>query len=201
MHHKRCRARKKLYAEVSVGNAVKTVSTDFFKAEKPRFKSTVGIISRSGKRTRTYGRDVNSFSAIGKTINISAKHKRISHKMVSEHYGLRSLHMCVSGHYRIFFLPGTCANDIDKTHEDGFYPVRFVTQIHSCVKRNLIVTASRSVEPFSRIAYARRQLLLNEHMYIFTGKVNFKCAAFNVRKYSEKSFRYYLCFSLGNYSL
>ena len=102
---------------------------------------------------------------------------------MTEGDGLSALKMRIAGHYGIDILLGYTVDNAYKSEKKTDNLIRLFTQIESDVKRNLVVTAARSVKPFSRVADTLCQFGLNEHMNILGVTRKSELSAFYIRKY------------------
>ncbi len=187
MNHKYRQRRCKLHTEIPVGNAVKRILHCPVKAEILCGHFTVGVVCRACKSARTERRIIHSRLCVGKPLLITQEHFRISHKMMSEGYRLRPLHMRISGHNRVAVLLRLFQKHIDKLGNKRVNAVALVAQIKPYVKSHLVVTASCGVKSLSRLTDTLRQFPLDKGVNILRIGVNKKLARLDFRFYPLQS--------------
>ena len=126
-----------------------------------------GRISRPCQSAGTQRRDICHFIAAGEPFKISLQHGTVSHHMMGEKHGLRSLHMGIAGQDDILVF-------FRYTYQRFFGDNQLLRQlrdmpahIHMEICSALVIPASCRVEPCSRITDIIGQTLFHIHMDIF----------------------------------
>ena len=103
---------------------------------------------------------------------------------MTEYDGLRPLKVGVARHYGFAVLLRFISDYLNQVNNKVFDVDDLFFEVELYVKRNLVVAAARGVKPLSVVAYALCQLALDEGVDILRLHVDFKCARFDVGKYT-----------------
>ena len=121
--------------------------------------------------------------------------------MVPEGYRLRPLKMGISGENNVTVRLRLLGDRINKLTKKSDKLLGLISEIKSYIKRDLIVSASRGMQLFTRVAYSLCQLCLDEHMNVLTVHIELKASVLNVREYTAKSRDYFLAILSAYYPL
>ncbi len=180
MRHYQRKIEKRLGGEVSVGYAVDAVDRDGRKAEQSGFGDPVGRITSPGQRAAADRRDVGALFAVGQSPCVPEKHRGVSQQMMREAHRLGPLKMCVTRHDGAGVLLRPVGQSLDQFLQKSADPRGLVLQPEPEIERDLIVPRSRGVELLAGVSDPRRELLLDEHVYVFCLRIEGEPAGYEV---------------------
>ena len=131
MHLQKRATRNKFRNEIPVRHPVYAVKRNAVKTEFLRFEFPVGIISRPRQGATPYRRNVYTLIAIGKPFVVAQKHKRVSHKLMPESYGLGALQVRVPRTNGVFILFRLIGNRVYERFYFAEYAFGFFFKVHT----------------------------------------------------------------------
>ena len=171
------------------------------KAKLLRNKFPVQGICRAGKRAAAEGHNIYSAAAVIKPLSVAAEHLIIRHNVMRQSNGLRLLQMGISRHDGVNIALCNAKQNTAQLFEHCGNFIRFMAQIHTHVKCNLVVAAASGMQLFACVAYSGNQNRFDIHMNILGIDFKFHIAVFNIFFNLAESFYYQFRILFWDYTL
>ena len=180
MHHEDGGGGEEFHDVVAITDGIEAVRVDGVEVKLLRHELTVDGERRSRKRTRAERHDVRTLIDAQKARKVACEHGEVGEHMVREEDRLRTLQVRIARHDHV----GIALRRLDKrTLQIGNaaeHGERLAAHIEVRVERDLIVAATRRVQPAARLADRVGQTLLDVHVDVFERDRKVEVAALDV---------------------